>query len=690
MEHVYFEGQTGIWDFRFGIDYAQAATIVLENLPAKATAWLFDDGPSGKLISRMEGKGARVVLVDRQKLTRPHLVISGARAVAPDASAVLARSAQFYVNATIRTDSTIQATWKAANISGDWFMPVPYSQDIYLGELQNARPGKSNDKLPKHFLEPIERSAVAGYTAAFSAVHEPEVSLDIPIGKPDRQHSGNPPGATERVHSFSEFFPITFELPTEQGVTAEVLLCSDGWDKISPCKAVQRLVTEAAQQRNILTVRVLQPVLHDGVVLRLKLPHGSIRATESSKLLRYQVSHYWYFGDRPMWVKWVSLLASLAVLVPGVIFLVRNLRIAQERAQIRRIEETTLRDLRKQDPAFDLEAFRTRGKEIAARIQASWCAGDMRDCRRLLSQGIYNRFRLQLKIMREMEKRRNAMRNFTIKHFYVVSHNRSGVFDCLTVRMDASARDLMVELDAPEESVQAWLSKTARHEFTEFYSFMRRQDTRSSGHEHLDECSRCGTPFQSEGELNKCRSCGSVAGCGTFDWVLAEITQHSEYKGITTRRNMGDFSSDRLEDRAAFLFWRHLMASLTGTSAWIGRDATENFLSQALPRQILYDIAVGATDLESFKADVAPARASVRIKWSAASQRGAKPTHRQSLLRLSAPLEAAANQGFADPGCPACGAPLPETDSETCAYCRSTIARKNADWLLESIETTVE
>jgi uncharacterized paraquat-inducible protein A len=131
------------------------------------------------------------------------------------------------------------------------------------------------------------------------------------------------------------------------------------------------------------------------------------------------------------------------------------------------------------------------------------------------------------------------------------------------------------------------------------------------------------------------------------------------------------------------------MTRLTQNRDYIVRDATETYLAGEIKSQSLYDIAVGAADLESYKANNSESIAKVRIKWSASALQNTKVRHRQTIVTLRAQKSETA-AGFAEHSCVSCGAPLPETDSIECSYCHSPIQRKNADWLLESVETKVE
>ena len=429
-------------------------------------------------------------------------------------------------------------------------------------------------------------------------------------------------------------------------------------------------------------------------LLDIEIPDGKIPEPGLWKKIAFSFGHYHYFGKHPRWVFWFYFFAILLGLIALIAFFMKlgalkRTRAARQKAAAQ--EASALGELRKRDPAFDAEAFKARGRLISEKIQHAWSAGDMRECRRYLSQGVYNRFRTQLKIMREFEKRQNAMTDFTINAFNIVAHKRSGLFDALVVRLDAAARDVMVAGSLSAEEAQKAASKAPQNIFVEYYTFMRRRDAKTEAPQNIDSCSHCGTPFTGEGEITKCKSCGAVMGSGTFDWVLAEITQEVEYgKGKRFKMPSQELSGDRIEDRASFIFWRDVLTGITGKRDFLLRDATDAYLEKKRAAASWKDVSVGAADIEAYDDALSPIRASVRIKWSAKGPGDREIRHRESVLSLVAEPQNEGGSGFADHSCETCGAPLPETDAEACAYCRSPIQRKNKDWLLDQVETTVE
>lgn len=698
MERVYYSGIPGYWVFDFGFDSAKTANVTLTELAPGSRAWLYDSSIGGKIIATCEGNGSPCILVAGKKIDKPRLIISGVVPADPYQPGVVGLFKEADVEAKIQQNSTLQLSFTIKGKPELWYMPILNERETFVARTSGAYFGKfERYAVNANLYSARESQSITADLLPTFADKERGGYFDIAIGSLEPISRIGGMNASSAKALYTDYNSIKIHLPFEKKILAEVILCKDNWTYSYTCEHEKQLLSTFTQTGNIAEVKLLEPAIESEIVVRIFTPYDSLTKPDAWTEFTYQLRHYWKYGMKPGWLHLIFMLVYLVLAVAGIIFsfrLVGYLREkaanAKERAMLQKTEAAAIDKVLKHDAKFDLEAFRTRASEIATRIQHSWCAGDMRDCRRYLSQGVYNRFRLQLKIMRELEKRRNIMADFEIRRFFVVAHSKSGEFDCLTVRMDAAARDIMAKIGRPDDDALRAAKKAPLNPFTEFYSFMRRREATTDHPDRIDSCSHCGTPFKGEGELNKCKSCGAIAGSGTFDWVLAEITQASEYRGPGARQNLTSASSDRIEDRASFVFWRDIMAALTQNKNYIVRDATDTYLAGELKPQSLYDIAVGAADLESFKANSSEAIAKVRIKWSAAALPNTKVRHRQSVITLRAQNTHLNNAGFAEHSCASCGAPLPETDSIECSYCHSPIQGKNADWLLDSVETKVE
>ncbi len=355
--------------------------------------------------------------------------------------------------------------------------------------------------------------------------------------------------------------------------------------------------------------------------------------------------------------------------------------------------------IRAGDPDFSPEKFMEKAQAIAERLQQAWSDGDMIPVRNYVSQGIFNRFRLQLELMVEDEGVRNLMADYKVMKVSVLALSASKSYQTLHVSLFASARDVTVPAGASDDDRQKALSSTPKEAFTEVYSFTRKLGvkTNTSRDWLKGECPNCGYVPENFSENNKCRSCGSIYNSGEFDWVLSEITQLEEWKEDSSRDIEGlaelegknlSINREVIEDRASYLFWRWTYARIKGTPAPLARDATPGFISGFQPKpHPMYDIAVGAVDLMSVRLEGEEAVAMVKVLWSRAAQKGEEPYHQEHMFTLKMPVALKNPYGLADHSCDNCGAPLPETDALKCTYCGSNLPAAVSDWLLAKIDT---
>jgi hypothetical protein len=357
-----------------------------------------------------------------------------------------------------------------------------------------------------------------------------------------------------------------------------------------------------------------------------------------------------------------------------------------------------LEEIKKGDPEFSPDQFMQKAQTIAGRIQQAWSDGDMMPVRNFVSQGVFNRFRLQMELMREEEGVINVMSDFKVMKVTVMALSYSKSYQTLHAVIYAAAKDVTLPASASDAEKQNALAQASKEPFSEVYSFTRKLGaiTNTSRDWLKGECPKCGYIPDNFSEVNKCRSCGSIYNSGEFDWVLSEITQKEEWKDDSARDIEGlaelegknlSINREVIEDRASYLFWRWVYSRVKGSAAPLSRDATREFLAGfGAGRQVLSDISVGAVDLMSVKMAGSDVRAVVKILWSAAFKTGEEPYHQEHLFSLSMPMAMKNPYGLADHSCDSCGAPLPETDTLKCSYCGSDIPSVVSDWLLAGIE----
>ena len=436
------------------------------------------------------------------------------------------------------------------------------------------------------------------------------------------------------------------------------------------------------------------------LLAKVFLPAKGFTNPGALKKARIILANAWVI-DRTTFL--VVLALIVAVVCGMIVFIMhkKKQRDAAEKAKSAPPKVTYQREavdgIRADDPAFSPEAFLDRAMTIDKKIQEAWSNGNMAPVRNLVSQGVYNRFRLQLRLMREQEGLQNLVGDFRPRKVSLMSSSLSHAYQTLHVHIYAEARDVMLPVSATEEKKKRALAMAVDDGFAEVYSFTRRRGVKTDAAKNIlaGQCPNCGNIADAAGDSNKCTTCGTIYNSGEFDWVLSEITQGMEWKDDSAREVKGLASLEKenlsvnrqvIEDRASYLFWRWIGCQATGSAAPLARDATSNFLDGFRPAAGYFaETAVGAVDLQEVSGSGGGARASVLVLWSAALAKGKEPEHREHILTLALPLEMKKPYGFADHGCDTCGAPLPESDAATCSYCGSALQKTNSDWLLDAV-----
>jgi predicted lipid-binding transport protein (Tim44 family) len=175
------------------------------------------------------------------------------------------------------------------------------------------------------------------------------------------------------------------------------------------------------------------------------------------------------------------------------------------------------------DPAFALEAFRTRAGQAFMALQAAWCNQNLDGGRGFLSPGAYFAWSAQLETL-AAEGRRNVMEHVEVRGIEALRVVHGRVFDDLTVRISAVAADF--EIDQNNNIVFG--DRTVRP-FIEDWTFQRSVGTATSGKAGTLEntCPSCGAPVALT-QIGECRYCKAAVTSGKFDWVVSRIEQEED------------------------------------------------------------------------------------------------------------------------------------------------------------------
>jgi tellurite resistance protein len=392
-----------------------------------------------------------------------------------------------------------------------------------------------------------------------------------------------------------------------------------------------------------------------------------------------------------------------------------------EQADARPIAAVSARDvtawvdaLQRRDPRFDLVAFLDHAKALFLRVQAAWSAGALAPVRADLSDATFRRLDVQLRLL-QLQGVRNVTADVAVLGLEVVGLEQTSAFDTLHVRVRAQARDLDVPAAMPAEEAQQRVHRVAAEPFVEVWSFVRRPGVQSKqrGPNEAGRCPSCGAPFDG-GAAGNCSYCRAIVNSGSYDWVLAEITQESEagagpgsVPGLEALRATDPaLSLEVLEDRASLLFWTWVDAQSRARPGALAKVATASFVAElqadveALRNRgrsrAFLQCAVGSVDVLAIDSGPETTHAAVEIRWSArmgvvatGSAPGTLPVLPQRwvfTLERKAAVRTDADRGMATARCGNCGAPLTDSLEPTCEHCGAALNDGAHDWVLAQAE----
>jgi predicted lipid-binding transport protein (Tim44 family)/uncharacterized tellurite resistance protein B-like protein len=365
--------------------------------------------------------------------------------------------------------------------------------------------------------------------------------------------------------------------------------------------------------------------------------------------------------------------------------------------------------IREGDPGFDENLFGQRTRAAFLKIQQAWSAQDLSGVRAFISDGIHERFSLQLLEQRELGYR-NAMDNVTVGAVEIVELEARGLFDVVTVRINAAAADYQVSL----KDGRVLSGSKAVEPFVEYWAFLRRHGTKTEpGRPTLIEgnCPNCGSAIEMNQSAN-CQHCGATLRSGQYDWVLAEITQASEWApsggadvpGVARLREADPgFNLQQLEDRASVMFWRRAMADRKGTVGPLRKMATAEFcqryeqrLGEQEVKAFFGDCGVGAVETIGIVCGGEMDQALVKIRWAGSRfvlDRKGQPqrtdrylvTESLFVLGRKAGGQTQVDRVISSAHCPNCGAPETDTAADTCEFCGEVLNDGTRDWVLMDV-----
>lgn len=351
--------------------------------------------------------------------------------------------------------------------------------------------------------------------------------------------------------------------------------------------------------------------------------------------------------------------------------------------------------LQQADPDFRLEPLLQRAGGLVEQVNEAWFRRDLAPLRPFLSDATWQRLSTQLTLM-QREGRRDAIADLRVLDVAAIGLERNEWYDTLHLKVQAELRDAEVPAGASDDEARAQARKAPVERFTEVWSFTRRPGAKTRVGHDLSQgtCPSCGAPFNG-GATNACEYCGAIANAGIHDWTLSQITQGSAWSarsgnvaGMQALREVDPaFNVNGLEDRAALLFWRWILAHGTADVTPLLKVATPamrgsleaSFKGGSSPLGRLQNVALGAARLKRVVqgrpaadgAAATPDLADFELSWSArmGDDRAATSLRWSFALARKHGARTPSGQGISSSRCPSCHGPLTDSASVNCDFC---------------------
>ncbi len=362
--------------------------------------------------------------------------------------------------------------------------------------------------------------------------------------------------------------------------------------------------------------------------------------------------------------------------------------------------------IRSHDPHFDPAKLIERVKTAFVKIQEAWSGQNMDPVRGFVTDGLAERYGIQFDIQRK-DKIRNVMENVTVHSCEIAGVESDVHFESIHFKIRGSAHDTWVSIDTDKvvKGDRQFVSS-----FVEFWTFIRRPGTQTSEKPGLIEgfCPNCGSPLHMA-QSAKCEACGSLVISGEYDWILAKITQESEWRFRHSKRGIEGvaafqasdpgFNVPFIEDRVSVVFWRYQKALLMKDIGPLQKMATPEFCQKVQKEELdvrhrfYKNVAVGLSEVYKVAFGIPRDKVYVQVKWEGyrvEEQNGelkenpAKSfySHLLTMARKNG-VQTDKKKGLMSAHCQGCGAPVTSGKQDQCEYCGNFLSGGDFDWVIE-------
>ncbi len=366
------------------------------------------------------------------------------------------------------------------------------------------------------------------------------------------------------------------------------------------------------------------------------------------------------------------------------------------------------------NPDFSEEEFMKKFATAFTAIQNAWSSKKISNARRFITDGVYQRFATQIKMM-ELLKQTNRISDIKILNTWIDKVETDGDYDVIHAGIHAYMKDSYISEISPA------LNSRVDDKFIEYWSFIRRKNSKKGDLYTTVTCPNCNAPLTEEHlDVVKCPFCGTLLNNGEFDWILSEITQANDYvnsrrsekklksilAGIPADALSQEASVQLIEDKASNGYLQILTALTLKDLRGIKRFTSSTFaqkLKTSIPEEtVVYNrlflnsvTLIGAARTEEHNLLYISVRSSfqrILLKDGKYVKR-IDPfiVSRNGVIIMKKKINAEKAKGSLYAGsCPACGAPVEDPFAVKCSYCGTEYNREDREWIIDDILTMEE
>lgn len=358
---------------------------------------------------------------------------------------------------------------------------------------------------------------------------------------------------------------------------------------------------------------------------------------------------------------------------------------------------------------FDEAGFKKKVQKAFTAIQKAWSEKKIAGARRYITDGVYQRFLTQIKMM-ELLQQTDTISDINIINVWIDRVEEDGDYDIIHAGIHASMKDVF------KSELSAALNSRVDDEFIEYWSFIRRKSHQNKDLYGTVKCPACGAPLTEKHlDVVKCTFCGTLLNNGEYDWILSEITQANDYaasrrsirkieaiKSKISRDALSNEASVQLiEDKASNGYLQILSAVTLRDLRGIKRFSSTAFalkLQQSLPEETIAFNRIYLNDVSVIGADRTADMNRLFIAVRSSFQRivieNGKVKKRidpfvvtkTEILVMNKKVNAGRSKGSLYAGsCPACGAPVEDPFAVKCAFCGTEYNREDKEWIIDDI-----